>query len=60
MNLFGYTSEHPRFREFLGDYMAIAISDMYFVFFQTDFFMKGQHAGLTSEEMLVPLVVFSK
>ncbi|HRX92385.1 MAG TPA: alkaline phosphatase family protein, partial [Candidatus Izemoplasmatales bacterium] len=60
MNLFGYGEMHPRFRNFLGDYMAIAIDDAYFVFHPTDFYMKGQHAGLTAEEMQVPLIIYGK
>lgn len=60
MGLFGSGKSHPRFKEFLGDYIAIA-TDHYFLSTQkTGFVMKGQHAGLLMEEMLVPLIIYSK
>jgi hypothetical protein len=44
----------------LGDYIAIA-TDHYILSAQnTGFVMKGQHAGLLAEEMLVPLIIYSK
>ncbi len=56
--LFGCGITHPRFEEFLGDYLAIAVSDV--SIFNTreeaDQFI-GVHAGLTATEMMVPLIV---
>lgn len=60
MNLFGYGNEHPKTKEFIGDYMAIAIDHYYFKNAEGTYFMKGQHAGLLEEEMMVPLIIHSK
>ncbi len=56
--LFGTGSEHSCFRSMLGDYLAIAVGDL------TIFNTKEEaekfisvHAGLTEDEMLVPLIV---
>ena len=55
--LFGTGEEHPRFEEMLGDYLAIAVSDLsvYNSREEMERFI-GVHAGLTEEEMVVPLV----
>ena len=60
MHLFGYGAEHPRLREFLGDYLAVAIDEYHFRFRSDTFVMKGQHAGLLAEESLVPLIIHEK
>jgi predicted AlkP superfamily pyrophosphatase or phosphodiesterase len=60
MKLFGSGEIHPRINEFLGDYMAIAIDHFYFKLFEGKFVMRGQHAGLLRDEMLVPLIIHSK
>jgi len=60
MNLFGYGEEHPLLREFLGDYLAIAIEEYHFRFKKDSFVMKGQHAGFLMEETLVPLIIHDK
>jgi len=60
MNLFGYGNKNPRTDEFLGDFMGIAINHFYFKVDTSSFIMKGQHAGLLEEEMVVPLIVHSK
>lgn len=55
--LFGTGEEHPRFDEMLGDYLAIAVSDLsiYNSREEMEMFI-SVHAGLTEEEMVVPLV----
>lgn len=55
--LFGTGEEHPRFDEMVGDYLAVAVSDLsiYNTREENELFI-GVHAGLTEEEMSVPLV----
>lgn len=60
MELFGPGKPHPKFDEFLGQYLAIAVDAYYFKTNRGRFEMKGQHAGLCADEMLVPLVIFKK
>ena len=56
--LFGEGREHESFRDMLGDYLAVAIGDLciYNTREEADFFI-GAHAGLTEEEMTIPLVL---
>ncbi len=56
--LFGRGNAHPRFEEFLGDYLAIAIGDVsiFYTRKESESFI-GSHAGLTDREMMVPLIV---
>ena len=59
--LFGPGTEHPLFREMLGDFLAIAISDT--SLFNTHLearLMPGGHAGLSEEELRIPLIVVEK
>ena len=55
--LFGIGEEHFRFDEMLGDYLAVATSDLsiYNTREEKERFI-GVHAGLTEDEMVVPLV----
>lgn len=59
--LFGEGKEHPDFREMLGDYLAIAIDDLsiYRTREEADFFIGG-HAGLTEDEMIIPLIIIER
>lgn len=59
--LFGTGKEHSHFREMLGDYLAIAIDDLsiYSTREEADF-MIGVHAGLTEDEMIIPLIIIEK
>ena len=56
--LFGRGKVHPRFKEFLGDYLAVAIGEvsLFYVKEHAEQFI-GAHAGLTDYEMMVPLIV---
>lgn len=58
--LFGEGIIHPKFKDFLGDYIAIAISDVS-LFNTQEGCQKfiGVHAGLTAEEMDIPLIIIS-
>lgn len=56
--LFGDGEVHPRFSEFIGDFLAVAISDVS-IFITHKAFEQfiGVHAGLTEKEMMVPLII---
>ncbi len=59
-NLLGFGKQHPKIDDFIGDYVAIAISDsaMKPIFLQNgknEHELKAHHCGLTKDEMLVPL-----
>lgn len=57
MKLFGTGEDNQYLNDFLGDYLALAISDE--AVFNTHLeasLMPGAHAGLTKEEMEIPLV----
>lgn len=55
--LFGSGKEHPKFRDMLGDYIALAISDaaLYFTHEYVEI-MKGFHGGMSLDELRVPLI----
>ncbi|PKK92504.1 MAG: hypothetical protein CVV61_09390, partial [Tenericutes bacterium HGW-Tenericutes-6] len=57
--LLGFGNKHKLLDDFIGDYVAISISDKMFNFKEHSHF-KGHHAGLTKDEMEVPLVIFQK
>lgn len=57
--LFGDMPAHPRIERFLGDYIAVAIGKTCIENIrplQRDIF-KAMHAGLTEDEMAVPLII---
>lgn len=59
--LFGLGTEHPQFRDKIGDYLAIAVSDT--SLFNTHVeakLMPGGHAGLSKEELEIPLIAIEK
>ncbi len=60
-NLFGTGKEHSNFRKMLGDYLAIATGDLsiYSTREEADFFV-GAHAGLTEDEMMIPLIIVER
>lgn len=59
--IFGTGNVHPSFEEMLGDYLAIAIDDLsiYSTREEAEFFV-GVHAGLTEDEMIIPLIIIEK
>lgn len=59
--LLGEGKMHPKIDDFIGDYVAIAISDsvMKSIYMQNGKWkkeFKAHHSGLTEDEMLVPLI----
>ena len=61
----GYAGEgpmHHKFREFLGDYMALATGSRILQYQTPDGIdsveFKAHHAGLTQNEMIVPMIVY--
>lgn len=61
LKLFGMHQEHERVDDFVGDYLACAIGSKLIYYRAEDgcepHHFKGHHAGLTSEEMLIPLII---
>ena len=56
--LFGQGQPHPRFEGFIGDYVAVAITNKSVFVNENEYkAMKGVHAGLTEQEMTVPLII---
>ena len=59
----GEGDEHPKLREFLGDYIAIAIGTTILQYQTPDGLeppaFAAHHAGLTEKEMQVPLIIFA-
>ena len=61
--IFGRGRRHPKFDDFIGDYVACAVggtSVTYNVPGVEGHHLIGMHAGLTEDEMLVPVVIDRK
>lgn len=54
---FGKGKFNEKINEFVGDYIAVAISDIAIEWERDGFEMVARHAGITKEEMEVPLIV---
>lgn len=59
LHLFGFDEPHPRFEEFLGDYIACAIANVTLCYDES-YMMKGNHAGMTQEELAIPVILYPK
>ena len=58
-----YSTKHKRIEEMVGDFVAIAIDEYYFDTLNDkapSIVMKSHHAGLTKEELTVPLIICNK
>lgn len=59
-NLFGRGTPHPKADDFIGDFVAVATGSRY-IMYKTPASRShtkiGQHAGLTEDEMLVPVIL---
>ena len=56
--LFGPGDKHPRLAVNAGDYMALSLDNACLQWKRKDNPLKGVHAGMTADEMLVPLIVY--
>lgn len=59
-NIFGVGKMNSKFEEFIGDYLAIAISDKGIVYSEISKQFSSNHAGMTEQEMKIPLIAISK
>lgn len=58
-NLLGYNHRHHRVDDFIGDYLAVALTNKT-LYFDDLKLNKGDHAGFTKEEMKVPVIFLTK
>lgn len=56
-HIFGYGKENPLYQDIIGDFVAIAKDKYYFNFSINGHHFKGHHAGLTKDEITIPLIV---
>lgn len=56
--LFGTGTNNNNFNDVIGDFIAVAISNKYFRYNESGKCYKSMHAGMTEDEMLVPLVIY--
>ena len=60
-HLFGDFENHPKFEEYIGDYLAIAKTNMCFAYeIKKGFKLKGHHAGLCDDELMIPVIVYQR
>jgi hypothetical protein len=57
--LLGSGTKHPMLESFIGDYMAVAIDKYMFKLNKGKEYI-SHHAGLSEDEMMVPLIMYSK
>ena len=57
MQLFGTGVSREGFDDSIGDFIAISISDKMIVDHPDSFILKSHHAGLTKDEMIIPLIL---
>lgn len=59
--IFGIGKDHRYFKDSLGDYLMIATGDKYINYDSTrDKKFRSHHAGMTDDEMLIPLIIVNK
>ena len=60
-HLFGDKENHPRFEEFIGDFIAIGKASTVLCYKEEySTLMKGQHAGVCDDEIYIPVIVYNK
>lgn len=57
MKLFGAGASREGFDDSIGDFIAIAISDKFIIDNPDSFTLKSHHAGLTPDELRIPLIL---
>lgn len=58
--IFGPGKNNNHLEEVIGDYLAIATSDKFFRYNENSVNFKSMHAGITEDEVLVPLIVVGR
>lgn len=58
--IFGDGVIHPKFKDMLGDYLAVAIEDKGLVWSNRSYQFASHHAGYTDRELRIPLITISK
>ena len=59
-NIFGVGKMNSKFEELIGDYLAVAISNKGIVYSKKSRQFISNHAGMTEQEMKIPLIAISK
>ncbi len=59
LKLFGEGTKHPMVDSFLGDFICLA-TDKYMLSLNQERKYIGHHAGMSEDEMMVPLIIYSK
>lgn len=54
--IFGDGIPHPKFDQFIGDFLAVAISNKGLLNSRNDTMFLSHHAGMTEKEMIIPLI----
>lgn len=56
-HIFGYGDENPLYRQTIGDFIAIAKANYFFLISPKSQILKGHHSGPTIDEMSIPLII---
>lgn len=56
--IFGTGENHKYFEDAIGDYVSVAISNKYFRYDENGKEFTSMHAGITEDEVLVPLILY--
>ena len=59
-NILGFGEIHPKTKDFIGDFFAVATGEKSIFIEREEFEFVGAHAGLTEEEMTVPFIAIEK
>ena len=56
--LFGPGKNNIYFEDTIGDFLAVATKDKYFLYNEHGKIFKSVHAGITEDEVVVPLIIY--